>query len=299
MAETTQEVGLKVDADPFGYGIENPEVPVQGTEIQAGNDMSNTELFDVDVSGPSINETPVGEQLAESENVSQQPAKDDPSRFEYWQSQADKVKGEFSQTQQELAYYREQLMQSQQQAPPNGQPSGQVVQQNSLQPPVKPEKPVNYNEVDAYNDPESASFRYRLNKEKYNDDYISFIEEREVKREREYAERYQQALLEQESNNLRNNAYSHAVSAYGWSPDQARNFVEWASNPNNVTVDHLAKLFQMKDAQNAQVQQRKNQVAKEREIASMPRTASVETGKSEPPMSDEDIFNAGLVSLRR
>ena len=299
MAETTQEVGLKVDADPFGYGIENPEVPVQGTEIQAGNDMSNTELFDVDVSGPSINETPVGEQLAESENVSQQPAKDDPSRFEYWQSQADKVKGELSQTQQELAYYREQLMQSQQQAPPNGQPSGQVVQQNSLQPPVKPEKPVNYNEVDAYNDPESASFRYRLNKEKYNDDYISFIEEREVKREREYAERYQQALLEQESNNLRNNAYSHAVSAYGWSPDQARNFVEWASNPNNVTVDHLAKLFQMKDAQNAQVQQRKNQVVKEREIASMPRTASVETGKSEPPMSDEDVFNAGLLSLRR
>ena len=209
------------------------------------------------------------------------------------------MKGELSQTQQELAYYREQLMQSQQQAPPNGQPSGQVVQQNSLQPPVKPEKPVNYNEVDAYNDPESASFRYRLNKEKYNDDYISFIEEREVKREREYAERYQQALLEQESNNLRNNAYSHAVSAYGWSPDQARNFVEWASNPNNVTVDHLAKLFQMKDAQNAQVQQRKNQVVKEREIASMPRTASVETGKSEPPMSDEDVFNAGLLSLRR
>ena len=299
MAEVAQEAGLKVDADPFGYGVESPKVPVEGAEVPAGNDVTNTNLFEVDVSGPSINETPVGEQQAESEVVSQQPAKDDPSRFEYWQSQADKVKGELSQTQQELTYFREQAMQAQQQTPPNGQPNGQMVQQDSLQSPVKPEKPVNYNEVDAYNDPESASFKYRLNKEKYNDDYITFIEDRETKREREYAERYQQAMIEQESNNLRNNAYSHVVSSYGWAPDQARNFVEWASNPNNVTVDHLAKLYQMKDAPNAQVEQRKGQIIKEREIASMPRTAAVETGKTEPPMNDEDTFNAGMLGWKR
>ena len=298
MTEQTQEAGIKVDADPFGYGVENPEVPVMGTEVPAGNDTTNTQMFDVDVSQRTINETPVGEQQVESvEGVSQQPAKDDPSRFEYWQSQADKVKGELSQTQKELAYYREQAMQQQQ--PPNGQPNGQQVQENSLQPPVKPEKPVNYNEVDAYNDPESVSFKYRLDKERFNDEYIGYIEKREENREREYAERYQKAMIEQETTNLRNNAYSHAVNSYGWSPYQARGFVDWASNPNNVTIDHLAKLYQMKDAPNAQVQQRKDAIIKEREIVSMPRTASVETGKSEPPMSDEDIFNAGLMSLKR
>ena len=298
MTEQTQEAGIKVDADPFGYGVENPEVPVMGTEVPAGNDTTNTQMFDVDVSQRTINETPVGEQQVESvEGVSQQPAKDDPSRFEYWQSQADKVKGELSQTQKELAYYREQAMQQQQ--PPNGQPNGQQVQENSLQPPVKPEKPVNYNEVDAYNDPESVSFKYRLDKERFNDEYIGYMEKREENREREYAERYQKAMIEQETTNLRNNAYSHAVNSYGWSPDQARGFVDWASNPNNVTIDHLAKLYQMKDAPNAQVQQRKDAIIKEREIVSMPRTASVETGKSEPPMSDEDIFNAGLMSLKR
>jgi len=298
MTEQTQEAGIKVDADPFGYGVENPEVPVMGTEVPAGNDTTNTQMFDVDVSQRTINETPVGEQQVESvEGVSQQPAKDDPSRFEYWQSQADKVKGELSQTQKELAYYREQAMQQQQ--PPNGQPNGQQVQENSLQPPVKPEKPVNYNEVDAYNDPESVSFKYRLDKERFNDEYIGYMEKREENREREYAERYQKAMIEQETTNLRNNAYSHAVNSYGWSPDQARGFVDWASNPNNVTIDHLAKLYQMKDAPNAQVQQRKDAIIKEREIVSMPRTASVETGKSEPPMNDEDIFNAGLMSLKR
>ena len=300
MAEVAQEAKIQVDADPFGYGVEDAKVPVEGAAIPAGDDATNTQMFDVDTTGPSINETPVGEQQAESVESSQEQssAKADPSRFEYWQSQADKVKGELSATQQELAYYREQAMQAAQQSPSNGQPVEQA-QEPSLKSPVKPEKPVSYNEVDAYNDPESASFKFRLQKEQYQDDYISFIEKREQVREDEYARKYQQAMLEQEANSLRSNAYNHAVSNYGWDQSRANDFVQWASNPANVTVDHLAKLFQMKDAPNAQVQQRKDQVIREREISTMPRTAAVETGKTEPPMNDEDIFNAGLMGLKR
>ena len=298
MAEVAQEAKIEVDADPFGYGVEEAKVPVEGAAIPAGDDATNTQMFDVDTTGMSINETPVGEQQAESVESSQEQssAKADPSRFEYWQSQADKVKGELSATQQELSFYREQAMQGAQQSPSNGQPVEQA-QETSLKSPVKPEKPVNYNEVDAYNDPESASFKFRLQKEQYQDDYISFIEKREQVREDEYARKYQQAMLEQEANSLRNNAYNHAVSNYGWDQSRANDFVQWASNPANVTVDHLAKLFQMKDAPNAQIQQRKDQVIREREMAAMPRTAAVETGKSEPPMTDEDMFNAGLMGL--
>jgi len=300
MAEVAQEAKIQVDADPFGYGVEDAQVPVEGAAIPAGDDATNNQMFDVDTTGMSINETPVGEQQAESVESSQEQssAKADPSRFEYWQSQADKVKGELSATQQELSYYREQAIQGAQQSPSNGQPVEQA-QETSLKSPVKPEKPVNYNEVDAYNDPESASFKFRLQKEQYQDDYISFIEEREQTRETEYARKYQQAMLEQEANSLRNNAYNHAVSNYGWDQSRANDFVQWASNPANVTVDHLAKLFQMKDAPNAQIQQRKDQVVREREIAAMPRTAAVETGKTEPPMTDEDVFNAGLMALKR
>ena len=201
MAEVAQEAKIQVDADPFGYGVEDAQVPVEGAAIPAGDDATNTQMFDVDTTGMSINETPVGEQQAESVESSQEQssAKADPSRFEYWQSQADKVKGELSATQQELSYYREQAMQGAQQSPSNGQPVEQA-QETSLKSPVKPEKPVNYNEVDAYNDPESASFKFRLQKEQYQDDYISFIEEREQTRETEYARKYQQAMLEQEAN---------------------------------------------------------------------------------------------------
>ena len=300
MAEVAQEASIKADADPFGYGVEEAKVPVEGAAIPAGDDATNPQMFDVDTTGMSISETPVGEQQAESVESSQEQlsAKEDPSRFEYWQSQADKVKGELSATQQELAYYREQAMQAAQQSPSNGQPVEQA-QETSLKPPVKPEKPVNYNEVDAYNDPESASFKFRMQKEQYQDDYLSYMETKDANREAEYAKRYQQAMLEQEANSLRSNAYNHVVSNYGWDQSRANDFVQWASNPANVTVDHLAKLFQMKDAPNAQVEQRKNQVIKEREIAAMPRSAAVETGKTEPPMTDEDLFNAGLMALKR
>lgn len=300
MAEVAQEASIKVDADPFGYGVEEAKVPVEGAAIPAGDDATNPQMFDVDTTGMSINETPVGEQQAESVESSQEQssAKADPSRFEYWQSQADKVKGELSATQQELAYYREQAMQAAQQSPSNGQPVEQA-QETSLKPPVKPEKPVNYNEVDAYNDPESASFKFRMQKEQYQDDYLSYMETKDANREAEYAKKYQQAMLEQEAHSLRSNAYNHAVSNYGWDQSRANDFVQWASNPANVTIDHLAKLFQMKDAPNAQVEQRKNQVIKEREIAAMPRSAAVETGKTEPPMTDEDLFNAGLMALKR
>ena len=186
MAEVAQEASIQVDADPFGYGVEDAKVPVEGAAIPAGDDATNTQMFDVDTTGPSINETPVGEQQAESVESSQEQssAKADPSRFEYWQSQADKVKGELSATQQELAYYREQAMQSAQQSPSNGQPVEQA-QETSLKPPVKPEKPVNYNEVDAYNDPESASFKFRMQKEQYQDDYLSYMETKDANREAE------------------------------------------------------------------------------------------------------------------
>tara|TARA_R110002051_G_scaffold22507_2_gene58182 strand:- start:218 stop:1120 length:903 start_codon:yes stop_codon:yes gene_type:complete len=300
MAEVVQEASIQVDADPFGYGVEEAKIPIEGVAIPAGEDATNTNLFEVDTTGPSINEMPIVEQQAESTESSEEhsSAKGDPSRFEYWQSQADKVKGELSATQQELTYYREQAMQSQQQSPSNGQRVEQA-QDTSLKAPVKPEKPVNYNEVDAYNEPESVSFKYRLQKEQFNDSYISFIEEREEHREKEYAQRYQQALVNQEANSLRSNAYNHVVSNYSWDKGRADDFVKWASNPANVTIDHLAKLFQMKDAPNAQVQQRKDQVIREREISALPRTASVETGKTELPLNDEAVFNAGLMGLKR
>jgi hypothetical protein len=252
-----------------------------------------------------INETPVsGQEQAESlESPEQTPAKEDSSRFEYWQSQADKVRSELSNAQQELDYYRS-LAQQQQSTVSNGNPQGQPqqqmgVQENSLQPPVKPAKPVNYNEVDAYNDPESTSFKYRLEKERYQDDYMGFLEQKDEVRERQMRAQYEQAYAEQQTSLVKNSAMSHAMNGYGFDQTKAGDFVNWASNPNNVTVDHLIKLYMMKDAPDARVEQKRQEMKKSQEVLAIPRSAAVETGTSEAPRNDEDLFNDGLLSFKR
>ena len=302
MAET-QSAAIEPDKTPYGYEVEQAGIPLMDAETPAGDAMK-PESFDVDVSQPMISETPVEGQQAEStQSPEEHPAKEDSSRFEYWQSQADKVKSELSNAQQELDYYRS-LAQQQQSTVSSGQPNGQPqqqagVQEDSLKQPVKPTKPVNYSEVDAYNDPESTSFKYRLEKERYQDDYMGYLEEKDENREKQMRAQYEYAYAQQQTAMVQNNAMSHAINGYGFDQTKASDFVNWASNPNNVTVDHLLKLYMMKDAPDARVEQKKQEMKKSQEVLSMPRSAAVETGTSETPQSDEDLFNQGLLSLKR
>ena len=102
--------------------------------------------------------------------------KDDQNRFEYWQSQYDRAQGENNALKQELqnaANYVQQIEHQQQpQAQPqpsNGQPVGAQNQPNPLQKPLRPQQPHTYNEVDAFNDPDSESFKYRQSLDSYRD----------------------------------------------------------------------------------------------------------------------------------
>ena len=302
MAEI-QSAAIEPDKSPYGYEVENASIPLEDAEMPAGDAMK-PESFDVDVTQPMFSEAPVEGQQAEStQSPEEQPAKEDSSRFEYWQSQADKVKSELSNAQQERDYYRN-LAQQQQSTVSNGQPNGQPqqqagVQEDSLKQPVKPEKPVSYSEVDAYNDPESTSFKYRLEKERYQDDYMGYLEDKDENREKQMRAQYEYAYAQQQTAMVQNNAMSHAMNGYGLDQTKASDFVNWASNPNNVTVDHLLKLYMMKDAPDARVEQKKQDMRKSQEVLSMPRSAAVETGTSESPLSDEDMFNQGLLSLKR
>ena len=302
MAET-QSAAIEPDKTPYGYEVEKANIPLMDAEVPAGDAMK-PESFNVDVDQPMISEMPVDGQQAEStESPEVQPAKEDSSRFEYWQSQADKVKSELSNAQQERDYFRN-LAEQQQSTGSNGQPNGQPqqqagVQEDSLKQPVKPTKPVNYSEVDAYNDPESTSFKYRLEKERYQDDYMGYLEEKDENREKQMRAQYEYAYAQQQTAMVQNNAMSHAMNGYGFNQTKAGDFVNWASDPNNVTVDHLIKLYMMKDAPDARVEQKKQEMRKSQEVLSMPRSAAVETGTSEAPQSDEDLFNQGLLSLKR
>ena len=259
--------------------MENAELAVEQPVIQQDVVPQNT------VAQEPIAET--NEQVASS--------KDDQTRFEYWQSQADKAKSELNVLRQEVDYYRtnEQntgLSNGQAQAYPE-----QGLQEPSLKEPSEPERPVSYNEIDAYSDPDSESFRHRLARDKYRDDYMSFLKDKDQHREQQMQEAYEVEMQSQRDTMMRTQAQSHAVNSYGWEANKANDFVQWASNPDNLTLDNLAKLFELRSNPNPVVQQRTQQMQNQAERLSVPKTAVVQSGTAEQPRSDEQLFSDALL----
>jgi len=221
--------------------------------------------------------------------------KEDQTRFEYWQSQADKAKGELNALRQEVDYYRNQ---GQNTEPSNGQTQAypeQGLQEPSLKEPVAPERPVSYNEIDAYSDPNSESFKYRLAKEKYRDDRLEYLQDRETQREEQMKAQYQEQMARQQDEMMRQQAYSHATNSYGWDQSKSSEFVQWASNPDNLTLDNLAKLFELRSNPNPVVQQKAQQMQNEAERLSVPKPAVVQSGTAEQPRDEQQLFSDALL----
>ena len=297
--------------------MDNLEVVDAGSAPSQDVEMFQGELSQEIPSGdiPTADIDPVSGQevaapISETTENSVDP-KEDTNRYEYWQSQADKAKSELSNLREELDYYRNGLQPVEQmirQNPDvlssleaklsNGQPAGQTpmgVQQTSLKEPTEPEKPVNYNEVDAYNDPESKSFQYRIAKENYRDEYLGYLKNVDAQRQAEMQQAYQQQMAQQQEEAMRQQAYSHAVNNYGWDNQKAGEFIQWASAPENLSMDNLAKLFELRTNANPVVQQKTQEMQNQAQRLSVPKDPSVITGKSEQPRTEEQAFSDALL----
>ena len=274
---------------------------VQEAQPESGSFLYDEPSADTVAPEPTITQTPLmsesseqpqteqGSEVAEVQEVS---AKEDPNRMAYWQSQADKAKNDAQSMAQELELYKRAVNQMQQAPVSNGtQPQPQA---DPLKEPTAPERPLTYSEVDAYNDPESDSFKYRIEKEQYQDaryDYLKQVEYARVAQQ-------QQMVAQQQEANMQNQAYNQVKQSYGWDDMKAANFIGWATNPNNVTLDILAKLFDIQSAptpEQVNAQQKKQEYAQTQQALSVPRTPSVETGVSQPVANEQDLFNAALL----
>ena len=245
---------------------------------------------------PVENTTGVAGSITEEQQQQTSP-RDDSTRFEYWQSQADKAKGELNALRGELEYFKQNAavnqQAGQQYSPSNEQAQGHPngLQEPLLKEPTAPEKPHSYNEVDAYNDPESDSFKYRIAKESYRDNYIDFLNKKDRIRDQEMQRAYQAQMQQQQLQMVQQSAHSHAVNNFGWDNQKAAQFVEWSQNPSNLTLDNLAKLFELRTNTNPVVQQKTQEMQNQSQRLSVPKTASVQTGKSEEPRDEQQQFN--------
>ena len=283
--------------DPAKAPIGQAGIMPEEASIQTGGDAVN----------PSA-ETSIG-QLADADAAQQNtPVKQDADRYEYWQSKHDRTAGELSQAQKELEYYKSTLgpvadlvrqnpniVDNLRQSPSNEQPAQE---QNSLKPPSRPEKPHSYSEVDAYNDPESESFKYRLSNDKYRDDMIDYYGKVDQHRQQQQAVAYQA----QQETMAKDQAVNYAVQSMGWNPQKANEAVKWLENPSNVSFDALFKVYDMMNApakEQVQSQQRVADYQQREERMKVPQSTAVTSGTPQAPMNDEQMFNQSMLSWKK
>tara|TARA_R100001082_G_scaffold86957_1_gene53489 strand:+ start:25 stop:858 length:834 start_codon:yes stop_codon:yes gene_type:complete len=265
-------------------------------------DQAPVENAGLNVEQPVIpnGEVPVDAGVPESitEETQETSPRDDSTRFEYWQSQADKAKGELNALRQELDYYKTSVQNPDQQSPTSGeqlQGYPQGFQEDSLKEPTAPERPHSYNEVDAYNDSQSDSFKYRVAKEEYRDKYLTYLKDKDQAREELMQSQYQAQMQEQQTYMMQQQAMSHAVNNYGWEQNKAQEFVQWSQSPDNLTLDNLAKLFELRTNPNPVVKQRTEEMQNQANRLNVPKTAAVQTGQAEQPRNDEQMFSDALL----
>jgi len=278
---------------PIGQAGVNPEQPT----LSVSGDMVNPQP-----------ETSIG-QLAEDANAAPTQTKQDTDRFEYWQSKHDKTQGELNRINAEFEQYKQmmgpvanavqqnpQVMQNlEQQSPSNGQPAQE---QNPLQAPNRPEKPHSYNEVDAYNDPESDSFKYRLSNDKYRDDMIDYYGKVDSYRQEQQALAYE-AQREQVA---QNQATSYATQSLGWDANKVNHAMQWLQDPRNVTFETLFKVYELNHSptkEQVQSQQRVADYQNREERLKVPQSTAVTSGTSQAPVSDEQLFNQSMLSWKK
>ena len=305
--------------------LESAEIPVENAGIDTttgqdgnlfppggGESITNVEGLPTGQTGPiGSTVTPLEEKAPLETEV---PVKEDPSRMEYWQSQTDKAKNESYKLAEELNYYQNTLgpiakvieqnpqvlnnIESLQNGHPSQQPVQAGQQANPLEKPSRPEKPHSYSEVDAYNDPESDSFKHRVATDQWRDNMLGWYENVDIARQ----QHQQRVAREQSVQNMVHDAHSYAMNQYGFDVNRAADFVRWAQNPNNITVDSLVQLYAQKDApsqQQAQTQNRTAEMQAQQQRLKVPRPTVVQTGESAPTLTEEDQFNMGLLANKR
>lgn len=244
--------------------------------------------------------------------------KQDPSRHEFWQSKADQRAAELEKERQE----KEALLQELEKYRSGGNdPVGAAIttlartnpqlaaelltkgsvndKSNELKAPAPPVKPERYDEVEAYNDPQSESFRYRREREDYRDAVLQYSLQRQEQMD---AERREAAAREARDNAERNaiaRVRNELASVHKLSPGQIHDFIEQMKDPKSASLENLVALWKIKNGQkpkpsNDTVLRNRN----ERDVDPPP-VGAEGGGEGVHIENDEDTFNLSLAAASK
>ena len=241
----------------------NPQETSQAFETpQVAPDSSNELSVDdiilgkVDDTAPAFGQPDTGMHEQPAPPVD---ARNDDTRYEYWQSQASKKENELNQLkaqqQQAIAMQQQQMMQQQQaQAQPEPQKFPDA--------PEKPKKPRHYSREEAYSDPNSDSARYLDEVEEWRDNIdeykdlkhqydIAVVEDRVVQAEQARVEDIKRQQFSAQKRSQLSAVNQVVQQKYGLSSEESRQFITEMSSDKSLTMDNLVQLWRMKQGQGA------------------------------------------------
>lgn len=111
-------------------------------------------------------------------------------------------------------------------------------QPTQVQQPVKPVQPQGYNDMDAFQDPDSESYNYRASLDQYRDEMIDYNQRENTA----LRDNIRQANVQQHRMGEIEGLKRNLQAGYGYTLDQANDFVNWANQEESFTMDNLIQL---------------------------------------------------------
>jgi len=193
---------------------------------------------------------PKGEEGEEIDN--------DTKRYQYWQSQADKMKNQNEKLRSELDELKGKVDGLSQlgQQPQNTNPNEQEQDDEFPSPPEPPQKPAGFSQAEAVNDPSSESAQYLQEREQWRDNMVTYQELKSrylEEKQKEFFNKQRKEKEKLEQQQKKRAAVRSQVTQlerkvqekYGATQEQARDFIRSMSSPDAVTIDNLWKLYNM------------------------------------------------------
>jgi len=246
MAETEQMDTPQVE-EPRSVDIQD-EGSLVDDVIFGGEQGSVSEAFDG--VNEEIAQVEPAKQPQEEPSVNVQPqGENDEVRYQYWQSQADKLKNERDQLQTQFNNLATQQAPQPQQQVEEAEPEIELPA-----PPEKPQRPYNFTMDEAMTDPQSESAKFVQQEQAWRDEMdeyknlqfeyqMAMMQDERDKLQQERQTDIQRREAEQAQAEQMQNIQSQVMNQFKVDATTAEDFVRVMSDPNSISLDNLWRLY--------------------------------------------------------
>ena len=234
-----------------------------------------------------------------TEQVAPQPVTgEDTARYQYWQSQYDKMRSKNEETEQKIAKFQSyQPVIDYLSSNPDAVKMIDEQTNKGKHKPQMPKKPEYYDPSEAVTNPASESFKYRQQFDLYRDNLAEYldtrytqIEEREAKTAHEYQE-------QQDRVNSQREVAQYLIAEHGMQESEVSDFINVMGSKESLSPINLVKFYKFLKGEVVQPQANVN--VRRGNIIAMPVPIGVASGQGNPTQTDDQMFGESFLPTKR